>query len=302
MTNLTLAENLYQNRNTYGQIHPQRYTYSFSGADTKALVYFPQRPDLINYLDSVHTISISVHEAKSQVRSLGYRGIKGLTRSVRTIAGSMILTVMNDHPLRALMEQYSKMVSDLSEDGTYSPLPFGWSADRDELGVGTHQDIYNFQNRLSALLPPFNLILEFVAEMAPVTLDAATQGIDINTGKPQRTDSSTGKLQKNSSNRVLFPGAGLMLQEIEIIDEGFVVSVNDLVTEITLSYIAKDFKPISANTFHEGGSALTQTEIQNRQWELWKRCYPEKHQPREVVLLPGEELMRDWSSQNNGNF
>ncbi len=245
----TTAESLYSNANTYGLVHPQQYRYSFSGADAKLLVYFPQKPELMTYLESAHTLSISVHESKSQVRSLGYRGAKGLTRSIRTIAGSLILTVVNDHPLRPLLDQFILMAKDKEID-VNSLL--GWSADMDEIGIGSYKDIYTFENRLCSLLPPFNAMIEFVSEISPVTLDATS----------------------NNSQRKLFPGAGLLIQGIEFIDEGFVVSVNDLVTEITLSYVARDFKPISAQILHDGGSALTRTDIGSRSYELYMKCFP----------------------------
>lgn len=289
-SNIGTAERLFTQRDKESDVHPQRYSYSFSGADARMLVYFPQRPDLIRNLDSVHTLSISVHEAKSQVRSLGYRGIKGLTRSVRTIAGSLILTVVNDHPMRPLLEQYSKMIMDLGGDNFFaSPFPFGWSADRDEIGVGTYQDIFNFQNRLSSLLPPFNILMEFVSEGSPVTFDATDNTAQRNTERGELVSRGL-----DSSRRALFPGAGLMLQNIEIIDEGFVVSVNDMVTEITCSYIARDFKPISAVTFHDGGQALTQTDIKAREWELWQRCNPKQARFPGQVFTPGGESSSEF--------
>ena len=296
-SNLTTAERLYGNKDTYGTVHPQRYKYSFSGADARMLVFLPQRPDLISYLDSVHTLSVSVHEAKSQVRSLGYRGIKGLTRSVRTVAGSMILTVVNDHPLRPLIDQYNKMVLDLDKDDLFlTPPPFGWSVDRDELGVGTYQDVYSFQNRLAALLPPFSLIMEFVAEMSPVSMDRSTTEKELAALTPR---DEKGRKVIMPSARALFPGAGLMLQDIEFVDEGFVVSVNDMVTEITLSYIARDFKPISANTFHAGGSALTQTEIASREMELFNRLYPKPPYRPLPNLDPGEVYAGDLTFEES---
>jgi len=303
------AQSLYAGTSTYGSVSPQQYKYSFSGADAKMTVFFPQRPDLVSYLDSVHTISVSVHEAKSQVRSLGYRGMKGLTRSVRTIAGSMILTVVNDHPLRPLMEQYHEMIFDMGEiNGNFdsNPMPFGWSVDRDELGVGTHADIYAFNNRLAALLPPFSLVMEFVAEMAPVTIDRSTQegSRAALEGRDANGRTVTRSRGVNTGARALFPGAGMMLQEIEFVDEGFVVSVNDMVTEVTLSYVAKDFKPISANTFHDGGQALTQSDIKAREWELWKRVYGMDMNPPDSTQGIGEDLSRDWGSQDpeSGSF
>lgn len=228
--------------------------FSFSGANTKTYAYFPQRPDLITMLDTVHTVSVSVHEAKSPARALGYRGIKGLTRGIRTIAGSMIFTVVNDHPLRVLQDQYNEMTTELGT-GSYLPIPLGWSVDRDDMGVGSFQDVLGFKNRLTTLLPPFNLILTMVSETTPVEYDLF-----------------------DGTDRVLFPGAGLMLQGIEVIDEGYVVSVNDLVTEITCSYIAKDFKPISANTFQAGGEFITYSEIAQKQYDLWKMCHPDQAQ------------------------
>jgi hypothetical protein len=41
-------------------------------------------------------------------------------------------------------------------------------------------------------------------------------------------------------------GAGLLLSEVEFLDDGLVTSTNDIVTEITLSFIACDYKPLSA--------------------------------------------------------
>ena len=81
---LTDAERLYSNKNQFGPV-VKNYSYSFSGADAKSSVFFSQRPDLITRLDTLHTVSVSVHESKAQVRALGYRGTKGLTRSSRTI-------------------------------------------------------------------------------------------------------------------------------------------------------------------------------------------------------------------------
>lgn len=265
--------------NDYSQATKQQYTYSFSGADAKTLCFFPQRPDLIRPLDTVHTISISVHEGKSQVRSLGYRGMKGMTRSVRTIAGSIILTVVNDHPLRALMDQYIKIV------GENGRPPFGWSMDQDETGVGSAVNQFDFNNRLASLMPPFNLLLEFVAESAPATLDM-TRNEPTRGSKREKNDPQQGPSGKNIGGIHTFPGAAVMLQGIEIIDEGFIVSVNDMVTEITCSYIARDFKPISMNQFHDGISAAAQlVQDQAAVWAMMERCFP-----RTQVALPRSSI------------
>jgi hypothetical protein len=81
------------------------YTYSYSGADCRAYAWFPEdRNSQPVLLKSMATISISVHEAKSPVRRLGHRGVSGFTEAIRTIAGSIVFTVIEDHPLKHLIE------------------------------------------------------------------------------------------------------------------------------------------------------------------------------------------------------
>lgn len=271
------AQLYFSNKNAYGNVNPQQYKYSFSGADARVSVHFPQSPELVSYLDSVHTVSVSVHEAKSQVRSLGYRGAKGLTRSIRTIAGSMILTVVNDHPLRPLIDQYNAIRARSAleaEPDDLGPL-LGWSVDMDDVGVGSYANVFAFYNRMASLLPPFNLVAQFVSETAPVTYDRSQVA-------PIRISRGTSVEQDQDGQRLLYPGAGLMLQGIEFIDEGFVVSVNDMVTEVTLSYIARDFKPISSSIFSEGGnSSITINEIHAKAEELRRRIFPPSPKPVE---------------------
>ena len=187
------------------------YRYSYSGADATTLVWFDQKPELISRLSSVHTISVSVHESKGQARALGHRGIKGLARGVRTIAGSLIVTVINDHPLRELIDQYNAL-------GSKPQL--GWSVDRHQVGIGTLQNAYDYTNRLAVLLPPFNLAVQYVSELS--------QPADLGTYSGETPDL-----------------AGWRLQGVEFLDEGQVTSVNDIVTEMTFSFIACDFNPWS---------------------------------------------------------
>lgn len=82
------------------------YTYSYSGADCRAYAWFPEdRTSQPVLLKSMATISLSVHEAKSPVRRLGHRGVSGFTEAIRTIAGSIVFTVIEDHPLKDLIEK-----------------------------------------------------------------------------------------------------------------------------------------------------------------------------------------------------
>ena len=240
---------------------PQGYRYSYSGADAETFVWFDAAPDLLLPLESVHTVSVSVHEAKGQARALGHRGIRGLARGVRTIAGSIILTVINDHPLRPLLDQYFDIW------GTSDPL--GWSLDRHMVGVGSFLDNYDYTNRLAVLVRPFNLAMQYVSETGPLFNEAEGE-------RPE--------------------GAGWMLRGVEFIDEGQVTSVNDIVTEMTFSFIACDFKPFAYYDIRPSEARLlAEAEMLREQTELASRLYEDSTNygtarvaERQDILNPAE--------------
>ena len=75
--------------------------YSFSGSDCKAYAYYNKQKAI--HLDNISTVSISVHEAKAPVRRLGHMAPVGYTRGIRTIAGSLVFTIVgSEHPLEYL--------------------------------------------------------------------------------------------------------------------------------------------------------------------------------------------------------
>jgi hypothetical protein len=195
------------------------HRYSFSGADADVYVWFDGLEHLIAPLESIQTLSVSVHESKGQARALGHRGVRGLSRGMRTIAGSMILTVIEDNPLRPLMENIHAF---LQAGGNWP----GWSIDRDLVGTGTALGgMLNFDNRIAPLLPPINVLVQYVSE----------------TSLWSRTDPNVNVLD--------IEGAGMLLRGVEFIDEGIVTSTHDVVSEVTLSFIACDYKPIAAQIF-----------------------------------------------------
>ena len=178
------------------------YTYSYSGSDCRVFANYPDNAKTIE-LATVNTISISVYESKSPVRALGYRNVKGFTNSLRTIGGSMILTVVKDHPLRKLAK--------LNDDNR----PF--SIDKNTKGIveveGTEI------NRLSTMLEPFNLKLVYVNEV-------------------QRN--IKGSLNRRENNYIEY--AVSLLENIHIVNESIVSSVNDMVTEIAIQFVAENFE------------------------------------------------------------
>lgn len=185
------------------------YQYSYSGADCKIFAYLEGKSDKIHQIQSMNTISVSVHESKGQARALGYRGIKGVSRGLRTIAGSMILTVIEDHPLRELLVEAAD-------------IPDVWSVDRNDKGVGSYNDKVAFTNRIETLLPRFNILATYVSEMGGNSHESISVATDI-------------------------PLAGWELKGVHITDVGLVTSVHDIVSEMTISFMAEDFYPFSLN-------------------------------------------------------
>jgi len=63
---------------------------------------------LVHELGTAQTISCQAHRPKVAVRSIGNVSARGYTRGPRTIAGSMIFTVLNKHSLRELCYQFEQ--------------------------------------------------------------------------------------------------------------------------------------------------------------------------------------------------
>ena len=180
--------------------------YSYSGADCKAVAYFNDNTaDSVN-LESLATISYSVYEAKSPVRRLGERSVAGYTKGIRTIAGSIVFLVIEDHPLAELVKS--------------SNLSKMWSSDLEEKGH-SNQIIDGQKRYLSTMLEPFNIGLFYRTEVS---------FIDNN----ETYEYSTAYI--NDFNEM----AHLVIEGVEIISEGMVTSVNDMVTEITMQFVAHD--------------------------------------------------------------
>lgn len=73
-------------------------------------------------LANLQTLSIQTHREKFPVRSMGTSYVKGYTRGPRTIAGSMIFTVFNEHALAGLIRAMSSKGSIYGEDSDLSTL------------------------------------------------------------------------------------------------------------------------------------------------------------------------------------
>ena len=227
------------------------------------------------HLESLATISLSIHEPKGMVRALGHKGIKGFSRSVRTIAGTMVLLVVEDHPLAKLARARSGITErsghslDLkSGRGSYRNM----STEQADLGV-----------MLSSLNRHFNVHLRYRSEvMRPNALNsfvASGEELRADSGVPEATfDNETNRTlaaartdvrgargalrqQKKAvrqAKRDAYSGisdvrfnvpkiATMLIEGIDIISEGITTSVNDMVTEVVIQFVAKDVKMLSVN-------------------------------------------------------
>lgn len=178
---------------------------SFSGADVKAYATIPyifykgaydreqgaEHPGLVRLKD-LQTLSVSIYRDVSPVRAIGYRNVRGHTRGTRTIAGSLIFAVIDEHPLRRLLDTW---IYEYSYDVGY------W-------------DGHNFPDQI----PPFNIHLVYSAEL-PAKIS----------------------LQESASKKVPFPTHGtLTIFGVTLTNDGMVTSIEDLLTENTYQYVARD--------------------------------------------------------------
>ena len=244
------------------------YTYSYSGADCKTFAFFPgvkfladkvanikykngdevEKEKFVNkltkpiFLDSLATVSISVHEAKSPVRRLGERGVAGYSRGIRTIAGTMVFVVVEDHPLRKLAIHDPANV--------YEEL-IGWSRDLKTKGVGSisgsqyGKGKVTYNNKVATLISPVNIVMHYQTEVGFIKDKNDLFSSKKNINEKIKLDGYTQSLSngKEENNRAIYkpPGASMMLEGVEFINEGIVTSVNDMVTEVVVQFVAQDF-------------------------------------------------------------
>lgn len=246
-----------------------KHRYSFSGSDTKAYAYYRQSDNngKMYHLESMHTLSCSVYEAKGRVRSLGFKSIKGFTRAVREISGTMIMLVVEDHPLRDLME------GNPYNNSYYGGDRRSWSLDAHKTARGSSNSYRygpdtnffseNDTTRVPTTLPPFNMVLTYSTEIPikskkiiqePRSLGSSSKALlyydqDNYEATGQLNNvKTTEKFQQGSYYETEYKTAAMELIDVEIFGEGIVNSVNDMVTEIQYQFVARDYREFSLDT------------------------------------------------------
>jgi len=156
---------------------------SFSGTDIKVMIAMPDGNGgnaVVKEMRNIQTLTYSIFREKGPARSLGFIGEKGKARGIRTIAGSIVFTVFDKHPLLDVMR-----------------ANFGDGAPPSGVAEGINSLAYTLADQL----PPFDIILHFANEYGFT--------------------------------------AELVLFGVEIISEGQVQSIQDIITENTMQYTAR---------------------------------------------------------------
>jgi hypothetical protein len=215
--------------------------YSFSGADCKVFICPHGQYQYFTPLESMNTISFSVHEQKGQARALGYRGVKGFARGVRTVAGSLILTVIEDNPFAPFFRAMETVEKYLT--------PKGWSADMEHTGTGSYMGddamYYKYKNMLPTLIPPLDILLLFANE-ADTTRDLSVTY--------DRDEESFSKTEVGERRAIV---TDALIEGVEFVDYGQVTSIHDIVTEINMSWLARNVMPLT----REAPRTSTYTEV-----------------------------------------
>lgn len=155
---------------------------TYAGVDMEVSISLPGQADYL--FADLNTLSVSTHRESFPVRTLGMVNPMGFTSGPRTIAGSMIFSVIDAYVFyKAARELYGKSAESLWDNTSASVYP------------------------LADSLPPFDITITFNNEYEP-------------------------------------QGAALRIFGVKIIDDSMTMSIDDLVTENTYSFMAQGIAPV----------------------------------------------------------
>jgi len=203
--------------------------YSYSGSDFSCAAFFslydaernPVNSGSVT-LDSLVTLSISIHEAKSPVRSVGKKNVSGYSSSARTIAGSIIFNIINEHPLKKLLDEYKAL---------YEQIP-RWSDSRDFKLSNFTKEYENIQ--YPTTLPPFNIKIFGITEIQN-TKYGFNGSSDYLLGRDNYTDP------------ISLPFLNALITGVEFTGKSSTISVNNILTEDVYEFVALDFQDFYLN-------------------------------------------------------
>lgn len=178
---------------------------SMSGANTIIVLEFPTfegsgyEGSVYVKMNSVTTLSWSVYRAKIPVTPIGENSVSGFALGNKTVAGHIIKTLTYADEFTSVVEYYSKLSLKYKQDNYYENL-----GSKQPISLDSNYKITqkNFDSLMKDDLLPFNIHAYSISEY-------------------------TGKIVKDS------------IYGCTIINTGQVQSIENLITENTISFMAK---------------------------------------------------------------
>jgi hypothetical protein len=141
--------------------------------------------------------------------------------------------------------------------------PKGWSADMEHTGTGSYMGddatYYNYKNMLPTLIPPLDILLLFTNEADAKGDTSVTY--DHGVAQDLETDESPVRVQETGQRRAIVTDA--LIEGVEFVDYGQVTSIHDIVTEINMSWLARNVMPLTreeprtTTTYREVGTPMS---------------------------------------------
>lgn len=191
---------------------------SYSGCDIVATITIPNFASQPLVIGELQTISYSIHREKSPVRTLGRANPVGFTYGTRTIAGSLIFTVFDKN----LVYKIVRLIKE---------------------GLSTQKNLQDYGN---------NIMGPGVSVLTPSAIDTYIQRIE--TSRAFVMDEMPPFDVTISFMNEYGHSSKLVIKGIVIVDEGQVMSIEDMITENTMSYMASDI--IVLNDESEGRTSV----------------------------------------------
>lgn len=179
---------------------------SYSGCDIVASITIPNLNLKPYVIGSLQTVSYSIHREVSPVRVLGKINPNGFVSGPRTVAGSLIFTVFDSNLVHKIVKIMKEGYNSRIHDTTNYK-----SEDILQYASKYNDRIYDAVSSGSYSvmdeMPPFDITISFMNEYG------------------------------NYST--------LVIKGVIIVDEGQVMSIEDMITENTMSYMAHDIQVLS---------------------------------------------------------
>lgn len=144
-----------------GSTAKAKENYSYSGSDV-SVFFVLNKTGKVVFANDIQTISISTHPAKGVIRTLGRRAPVTYVEGSKTVAGTLVFSMLREDPFVELLAEYNNLV--LGDPKESRPLD---SLGRQSLAISADQ------------LPPIDIMLLFHNEYDQVVSIAKVMNVHI---------------------------------------------------------------------------------------------------------------------------